>query len=81
MRASEDKTTNRFGDRLLEMCKATNICIVNGRLYGDANAGTYTCMTANGESLIDYLLTAYTNFNLLTDFKVLHFNECSDFYC
>ena len=78
IRASADKTTNRFGDRLLEMCKATNICIVNGRLYGDANVGTYTCMTANGESLIDYLLTAYTNFNILTDFNVLHFNEYSN---
>ena len=61
-RTSKDKTVNRFGDRLLDLCKATSLCIVNGRLYGDANVGAYTCMTANGESLIDYLLTAYANF-------------------
>ena len=32
---------NRFGDRLLDLCKATGLCIVNGRLYGDANIGAY----------------------------------------
>ena len=77
-RASKDKTVNRFGDRLLDLCKATGLCIVNGRLYGDANNGAYTCMTANGESLIDYLLTAYANFDLLTHFEVLQFNEYSN---
>ena len=35
-------------------------------------------MTANGESLIDYLLTAYANFDLLTYFKVFQFNEYSN---
>ena len=31
-RMSKDKTVNRFGDRLLDLCKATDLCIVNGRL-------------------------------------------------
>ena len=77
-RASKDKTVNRFGYRLLDLCKATGLCIVNGRLYGDANNGAYTCMTAKGESLNDYLLTAYANFDLLTCFEVLQFNEYSN---
>ena len=77
LRKSHDKTVNRFGDLLLDLCKASNLCIVNGRLYGDTN-GSYTCMTANGESVVDYLLTTFSNFGLLSDFQVLPFNEYSN---
>ena len=78
-RISKDKTVNRFGDLLLDLCKATSTCIVNGRLHGDANKGAYTCMTANGESVVDYVITAYSNFDLLTEFQVLPFNEYSNY--
>ncbi|MCG8113230.1 MAG: endonuclease/exonuclease/phosphatase family protein, partial [Candidatus Thiodiazotropha taylori] len=76
-RKTNDKGINRFGDLLLDLCKATGMCIVNGRLYGDVN-GSYTCMTANGESVVDYLLTAYSNFDWLSDFNILPFNEYSN---
>ena len=32
-RLSADVISNRFGDCLLDLCKAVNICIVNGRLF------------------------------------------------
>ena len=73
-RVSKDKTVNRFGDLLLDLCKATGVCIINGRLHGYANNGAYTCMTANGESVIDYLITAYSNFDFLTDHSPLTFS-------
>ena len=77
-RVSQDKTVNRFGELLLDMCKSTDMRIVNGRLHNDAQVGSFTCMTANGESLVDYLLTSYENFNIIHDFKILPFNEFSN---
>ena len=51
---------------------------VNWRLHNDAQVGSFTCMTANGESLVDYLLTSYENFSIVQDFKFLLFNEFSN---
>ena len=73
-RVTSDFTSNRFGDCLLDLCKSTNIRIVNGRLYHDKNVGKITCMTYNGMSTVDYLLTSQENFNQLSDFEVLDFN-------
>ena len=77
-RVSQDKGVNRFGDLLLDVCKYTDMRIVNGRLHNDAHVGSFTCMTANGESLVDYLLTSHENYNLIQDFTVLPFNEFSN---
>lgn len=74
MRKSHDKTVNRFGDLLLDLCKASGLSFVNGRIYGNRN-GSYTCMAANGESAVGYLLTAYSNFDILSNFQVLPFDE------
>ena len=52
--------------------------IVNGRLHNDAHVGSFTCMIANGTSLVDYLLTSHENYNLIQDFTVLPFNEFSN---
>jgi exonuclease III len=70
-RISRDSTSNRFGDCLLDMCKATNQLIVNGRWSGDG--GHFTCMTHNGTSVVDYLLTHRNNFDLLAHFAVGEF--------
>ena len=32
-RLSMDSVVNRFGDHLLDLCKATEMCIVNGRIF------------------------------------------------
>jgi hypothetical protein len=54
-----DLNSNRFGDLLIELCKAVNMCIVNGRsgMPGDKGSCTCTCMTHNGESVIDLVST------------------------
>ena len=73
-----DRTVNRFGDMLLDLCKASGMCIVNGRYNDDPNNGSYTYMTANGESVVDYLLTYFSHFKIICDFKVHAFNEYSN---
>ena len=75
-RVSRDKTSNRFGDSLLDLCKGTNQRIVNGRWSGDP--GNFTCLTYNGASVVDYLVTHLDNFDALSDFGVGDFTTFSN---
>ena len=72
-----DRTSNRFGDKLLDLCKAVNIQCHNGRSELDKD-GRLTCMTHAGESVVDYLLISYGNFTDIKDFNVHSFNEFSN---
>jgi hypothetical protein len=74
-RTSCDFDLNRFGDRLLDLCKSTNFRIDNGRMYSNKGIGKFTCMTYNGENVVDYLVTSQSNFEDLADFYVHDFNE------
>ena len=65
-RASQDCKSNRFGEYLLDLCNATELRIVNGRLLDDQ--GKISCMTYNGQSLVDYIFTHYQNFETLNKF-------------
>lgn len=67
-RVSKDKVVNSHGKKLLQLCKATGFCILNGRL---PNTDNFTCYTAQGNSLIDYLLTQPKHVNLLSNFSIL----------
>ena len=78
VRASSDTFCNTFGTRLLDICKSTDLRIVNGRLYHDCMIGNYTYISRLGSSVIDYLLTKYCNFSKISSFKVHDFNEWSD---
>ena len=60
-RNSMDRKLNRFGDTLLDICKAVNIQCHNG-MSGLDKDGRFTCMTHAGESVVDYLLTSSGNF-------------------
>ena len=72
-----DRTSNRFGEYLLELCKAVNIQCHNGRSGLDTE-GRFTCMTHAGESVVDYLLTSYGSFTSIKEFTVHDFNEYSN---
>ena len=69
---------HRFGDLLLDVCKSTGMRIVNNGLHNDAYVGSFICMIAYGENLVDYLLMSHENYNLIHDFIVLPFNEISN---
>ena len=77
-RTSRDTGYNRFGDHLLDFCKSSGVVIVNGRFSHDNNIGKLTCITYNGQSTVDYLLTHAHNFSYLADFKVHEFLEFSN---
>ena len=79
-RSSMDSVCNGHGVRMLDLCKATGLRIVNGRLYQDTR-GSYTFANAQGASVIDYLLTKPECFYLLSDFAIKPFNGHSDHAC
>ena len=73
--ASSDNGTNRYGERLLDLCKSLNMRTVNGRVGLDSEQGKPTCCTYNGESVIDYLITRHDNFRFVKYFCVNDFNS------
>ena len=56
-RVSKDKVLNNYGKELLELCKMTNMRIVNGRAGEPDNTGRCTCHTYNGQSVVDYVIS------------------------
>jgi hypothetical protein len=52
----DTKAPNAHGYSLLDMCKSAQLRIVNGRVGNDINVGKYTCHTARGNSVVDYLI-------------------------
>ena len=73
-----DRGTNHFGEALLDLCKATNMRTVNGRLFKDHSIRHVTCYTHNGESVVDYVVTFLRNFQSISDFQIYNFNEYSN---
>ena len=57
-RASMDAGVNSFGHKLIDLCIASGLRILNGRLPGDTSgACTFYSKSNEGSSLIDYFLT------------------------
>ena len=69
-RVSMDKTVNTCGERLIDICVATGLKIVNGRFGKDEGTGRLTCHTYSGGSVIDYVLTESAYFTHLCNFEV-----------
>ena len=71
-----DSVVNRFGDHLLDLCKATEMRIVNGRIF--SNTDKMTCFTHNGESVVNYFIRSENNFSSLSSMIVHENNEFSN---
>ena len=56
-RNSMHKNVNKRGLELLDMCKSLGLYILNGRKIGDP-FGAFTSFQANGNSVVDYLITS-----------------------
>ena len=69
LRQSIDSTVNTYGKELLKLCKCSNLIICNGR-FGEDKAGKYTCYTARGKSMVDYLIISPQCLHLLHDFCI-----------
>ena len=80
-RLNRDLKVNTNGRLLIDLCKTTEMVLVNGRL-NNRNSGDYTCITHNGESVIDYFVIDYDAFDDVNKLSVLEFDPClSDVHC
>ena len=76
-RLTPDRICNSFGNQMLELCRATNFRITNGRLFPENSKG-FTYANEKGSSIIDMLICKECDFHLLNNFIINDFNEFSD---
>ena len=62
---------NKHGTKLLELCKATDLLIFNGRLSPDLGVREFTRDDTTGRSVVDYAIGSPVIFNRVDNFKVL----------
>ena len=62
---------NRYGLKLLELCKRCNFFVANGRICSDQGIGRTTCKNV---ILVDYLLLLPYMFDVITEFEIIDFN-------
>ncbi len=78
IRKSHDVITNRFGNRLLTLCKECSVCILNGRL----EQGLFTCYNLSrntvGASVVDYVISNYEFYDKFVNMKIHELSEFSD---
>ena len=80
-RSSQDKGgLSGHGKAILELCKATNLRIVNGRAFQGKNIGKFTFHESRGSSVADYLLANVKVWDLLENFAV-HDISCKSDHC
>ena len=69
-RHSDDIKSNKYGRELIELCKSSNMRIMNGYFQNDNSTGVFTCYTARGKSLIDYLICDMLFHKSLLSFEI-----------
>ena len=62
---------NKYGSRLIEFCKVTDMLIFNGRLGDDFGVGEFTRDDKTGRSVVDYAIGTPVIYNSVLLFKVL----------
>ena len=77
-RYSLDTKTNSSGLRLFQLCKDSDMCIVNGRIGQDKGIGLFTFQGTQGSSLIDYVLLTPDFMDNISDFVIYDITSFSD---
>ena len=77
LRNSKDQVINKSGRKLLELCRHTNLVIVNGRTMGDLE-GKCTSFQYNGSSVIDYCIVDRQLYDSILYFNVHDVTHISD---
>ena len=81
-RMNKDGYTNNNGNKLIELCKMSDLKIANGRMGKDRGIGNYTCHTTDGNSTIDFAILSMELFPYVDDFYVDILDKCmSDVHC
>ena len=65
------------GRRLADICINNSVCILNGRSLGDLH-GSFTCMSPQGSSVIDYFLCSHDIMKETGMMAVQPFTQISD---
>ena len=71
-RSSKDTVVNNYGRYLLELCKYSNLFILNGRCGADRNIGDFTCKNV---SVIDYCISNVDFISILSDLHIMPFTS------
>jgi hypothetical protein len=80
-RVNQDHVTNSQGLKLLDLCIANRLRILNGRTLGDIT-GRLTCYRPNGSSAVDYVLVPENFIDQIQYFKVHEYQaHLSDHCC
>ena len=74
VRKSDDKSVNTFGYKLINLCKETELYIVNGRL----EPGRFTFQSSQRNSVIDYFISKASNFKVINKIEVEGLTKFSD---
>ena len=77
-RANEDKKSNEYGSRLVNLCLACDFIMMNGRAGSDRGKGKLTFCNHRGESAIDYVLSNKSALYMIRNFCVHDVNSLSD---
>ena len=75
-RVNKDKCLNHNGKKLIELCKISDLKIVNRRIGTDKSFGNYTCHTTKGQSPIDYVVMSMELFPKTMDFYIDTLDRC-----
>ena len=77
-RINKDLKINDYGFKLLNLCSAANLAILNGRAFRDKHIGEYTYCSKQGKSTIDFILCNKCALYNVSDFIIYPFNSFSD---
>ena len=76
--SADANVVNDEGVSLLDFCKQAGFVMLNGRAGSDRGVGEYTCVTANGSSVVDYVLCLQRDYGLVSHFMVKQPSVYSD---
>ena len=62
-----DFSINKYGHLFIDFLLSCNTCILNGRNYV---MNDFTCLKANGHSVVDYCSVNHDDLSIFTDFTV-----------
>ena len=77
-RVNKDKTTNGYGWKLLDLCNAVDLCMLNGRAFNDKGKGKFTFCNHRGKSTIDFVVVSKFALYKINDFNILPINSFFD---
>ena len=61
---------------MIELCQHFDLKIVNGRFGSDKGHGDWTCVTANGSSVVDYVIMSSSMMQYVSNFVVNSYDPC-----